>query len=196
MGGTGLRIVGGEWRGRRLSVPEAEGLRPTADRVRETLFNWLQADLPGARVLDLFAGSGALGLEALSRGAGEVVFVERSRRVAGVLRANLGLLGAEGRARLVTGDARGFLAGTPSAFDLVFLDPPFQSAIIDPVLAALGGGWLARRARVYVEFDRHSNPPRLPAGWGWLREKTAGGVGYGLVAPGEPRGPEHLPNGR
>lgn len=181
----GLRIVGGRWRGRRLRVPEAAGLRPTADRVRETLCNWLQADLPGARVLDLFAGSGALGLEALSRGAAEVVFVERSRRVADALRANLALLGEDGRATVVHGEARRYLTGAGRPFDAVFLDPPFRSAIIGPVLVALDrGAWIAEGGRVYVEFDRHSGPPVLPAGWGWLREKAAGGVGYGLVAPG------------
>jgi 16S rRNA (guanine966-N2)-methyltransferase len=179
---SGLRIIGGEWRGRRLDFPAGRDLRPTGDRLRETLFNWLREDVPGARVLDLFAGSGALGLEALSRGASEAVFVERSRPVAQALRANLERLDAADRARVVSADARRFLAGSPTPFDLIFLDPPFRSAMIGPVCAALAaGGWLSERAIAYLEFDRHGEAPPLPASWSPVREKSTGAVSCRLV---------------
>lgn len=185
-----LRIIGGEWGGRRLAVTGAPGLRPTADRNRETLFNWLQGRVAGARVLDLFAGTGALGLEALSRGAAEVVFIERSRRAAAALRESLLTLGAGGRGRVVTGDARRFLAGAPRPFDLVFLDPPFRSALLAEVLPALtAGGWLAGDACVYVEVDRHSGLPSPPAGLAALRERRAGTVLYALLGRQDGPGP-------
>jgi len=180
-----LRIIGGDWGGRRLTVPSAGGLRPTADRNRETLFNWLQGRLEGARVLDLFAGTGALGLEALSRGAAEAVFVERSRRVADGLRASIEALAAGDRARVVTADARRFLAGPPAAFDLVFLDPPFRSELLAATLPrVLAGDWLSDDARVYVEADRHGPWPPLPAEWAVRRERRAGTVRYALLARG------------
>lgn len=179
---SGLRIIGGEWRGRRLGFPAGRDLRPTGDRLRETLFNWLQGEVAGARVLDLFAGSGALGLEALSRGAARAVFVERSRAVAQALRHNLETLAAGDRARVIAADARRYLAGTPEPFDLVFLDPPFRSAIIGPVCGALAsGGWLSGRALVYLEFDRHRDAPQLPGAWSAVREKSAGAVTCRLV---------------
>lgn len=182
-----LRIIGGDWRGRRLRFPAEADLRPTADRVRETLFNWLAFDIPGARVLDLFAGSGALGLEALSRGAAEAVFVERNPAVAAVLRENLATLGATGRAEIVVGDATGPLAGIASPFDIVFLDPPFRSDMIGPVCEALAkGGRLAPGALVYIEYDRRRGEPRLPPGWEVRRRKAAGGVGYALACPDQP----------
>ncbi|HKJ76990.1 MAG TPA: 16S rRNA (guanine(966)-N(2))-methyltransferase RsmD [Gammaproteobacteria bacterium] len=177
-----LRIVGGRWRGRRLTFPDAGGVRPTADRIRETLFNWLQPVVPGARCLDLFAGSGGLGLEALSRGAAEVVFVERDRRLADQLRANLETLGAEG-ARVVQQDARTYLKGPCRPFDLVFLDPPFRRGALDALCQELAaGGWLAPGARVYLEHEAEAGPPDLPAGWELLRSKKAGQVGYHLAA--------------
>jgi 16S rRNA (guanine966-N2)-methyltransferase len=147
----GYRIIAGRWRGRRVSFPDEGGVRPTGDRVRETVFNWLQPVAPGSRCLDLFAGSGALGLEALSRGAREVVFVDRSR------------------------------AATP--FDIVFLDPPFGSVGWADLCAALQeGGWLAPRARVYIEDAAGAGAPVLPAGWELLRSARAGNVGYHLAA--------------
>lgn len=179
-----LRIIGGRWRGRRLTFPDAGGVRPTADRVRETLFNWLQTAVPGARCLDLFAGSGALGLEALSRGAAEVVFVERDRRLAGRLRDNLATLEAAG-AEVLQRDAEAYLNGPPRPFDLVFLDPPFRHGALGPLCARLAeGGWLAPRARIYLEGEAEAGLPPLPAGWEVLRSKKAGQVGYHLaVAP-------------
>jgi len=178
-----LRIIGGEWGGRRVAVTGAAGLRPTADRNRETLFNWLQGRVRGARALDLFAGTGALGLEALSRGAAEAVFVERSRRVARALETSLRTLGDGGRGRVIGGDARRFLAGEPRPFDLVFLDPPFDSALLAEVLPRLtAGGWLAGDALLYVEVDRRAGLPALPAPLQTLRERRSGTVRYALLA--------------
>ena len=127
-----LRIIGGQWRSRKLAFNDAPNLRPTPERVRETLFNWLQADIHGARCLDLFAGSGALGLEALSRGASEVVFVESVRHVARQLEANLALLKAE--AGVMHETAQNYLEATTQAFDIIFLDPPFRQNLLIPTL--------------------------------------------------------------
>lgn len=180
-----LRIIGGEWRGRRLAFAAVPGLRPTPDRVRETLFNWLQAEVPGARCLDLFAGSGALGLEALSRGAAEVTFVDRAPVVARCLADQLGRLHAANRARVTGADARRYLAGAAMPFDVVFLDPPFRSSIIGPVCADLESrGWLAGRACIYLEMDRHRGMPELPEGWAVTRERTAGDVLFALARRG------------
>lgn len=178
-----LRIIGGEWRGRRLRVPSGSDVRPTPDRVRETLFNWLQAGLPGARCLDLFAGSGALGLEALSRGADHVVFVEQEERLREVLRENVGALpGAEQRSALVADDALGYLARAGPSFDLVFVDPPYQSRLVPRVLRALAEGPLAPNGRVYVETSADAAAEPLPEGWTELRSGRAGAVAYRLVA--------------
>ncbi len=168
-----LRIIGGEHRRRLLPVLDSPGLRPTPDRVRETLFNWLVAALPGARVLDLFAGTGALGLEALSRGARETTFVERDGRVARQLATNLETLGAEGRGRVVTADARAFLCGTPASFSLVFLDPPFRQGLAAPCCAALEANWLADEALIYLEVEAEL-VPEVPATWLLHREVRAG----------------------
>lgn len=183
-----IRIIGGRWRSRKLPVPVSEGLRPTPDRVRETLFNWLAPYLPGARCLDLFAGTGALCLEALSRGAGPVVMVEQSPTVAEGLRRNLTTLGAQD-AEVVCADALLFLGGTPRTFDIVFLDPPFKSDLIARCSALLEPrGWVRPGALVYVEAPRHLDPPPLPGHWQLVRSKRAGEVGYHLARiPGEPR---------
>ena len=180
-----VRIIGGAWRRRWLPVAPVPGLRPSADAQRETLFNWLQPLLPGAAVLDLFAGTGALGLEAASRGAGSVLLVEKSPVAADQLEANLRLLGADG-VTVRRADALRLLAQGPEAagltpFDIVFVDPPFGKGLIAPVLKQLhGGGWLASGARVYVEQER-SLP--APAEWEMLRERT-GGEAHGLLLAG------------
>jgi 16S rRNA (guanine966-N2)-methyltransferase len=183
--GTGrnqLRIIGGDWRSRRLAFPDVDGLRPTPDRVRETLFNWLAPVVSGARCLDLFAGSGALGLEALSRGAAEVLFVERDAKAATALETNLGLLKAGARGRVVRADAVTFLRGGGRPFDLVFLDPPYGLALLEPALRLLAeGGWLAAGARIYLENAADVGIPLLPEGWEVHRSLRAGQVAYGLA---------------
>ncbi len=178
-----LRIIGGQWRGRRLRFAGGSGLRPTADRNRETLFNWLQGQIDGARVLDLFAGSGALGLEALSRGAASAVFVEHSRGACRSLEQNIAMLDAAGRAEVISGDARRFLRDRPAPFDLIFLDPPFAADLLDPALAALAAWPLPGHSRIYVEAPLHPAPPELPAGWALCRERSAGAVWFALLRP-------------
>ncbi len=177
-----VRIIAGQWRGRRLRFPPDTGIRPTPDRVRETLFNWLQGSIEGARCLDLFAGSGALGVEALSRGADSVVLVERDPRVVAYLQATLKLLEARGgEVRRV--DAQTFLRSGGRRFDLVFLDPPFAEGALAPLLAALvSGGQLAPGARVYIEHAARDGLPALPPGLIPWRSKRAGQVGYHLLA--------------
>ncbi len=177
-----MRIIGGDWGGRRFPVGTAPGLRPTADRNRETVFNWLQPTLRGAHVLDLFAGTGALGLEALSRGAASATFVERSRPVAAALQKLIERLEATPRARVLTMDARRFLRSDPVAFDLVFVDPPFRSDWLDAALIGLAqGGWLADAAQVYVEARAGHAPTLDPGDWVCQRQKTAGDVWFGLL---------------
>jgi 16S rRNA (guanine966-N2)-methyltransferase len=179
-----LRIIAGHWRGRRWRFPAASPIRPTPDRVRETLFNWLRERVPGSRCLDLFAGSGALGLEALSRGAASVVFVENDPAAAQALRTLLAEWDG-GDATVVQGEAARFLAGSPRIFDLVFLDPPFAAGLLADSCARLAaGGWLAPGARIYVERARRDAPAALPAGWQELRAGTAGEVSYHLYASG------------
>jgi 16S rRNA (guanine966-N2)-methyltransferase len=177
-----LRIIGGEWRSRRLRFAAAADIRPTPDRVRETLFNWLAPRIADARCLDLFAGSGALGLEALSRGAGATVFVERERRLADDLRTLLTEWRAP-QATVVVADAKRFLAGEPQPFDIVFLDPPFASRhLLETCAEQLEQrGWLAPAALIYVECAAREGLPRLPAAWRPSKEGRAGEVGYHLL---------------
>jgi len=201
-----VRIVGGRWRGRRLSVPAGAALRPTPDRVRETLFNWLAPHIEGARCLDLFAGSGALGFEAASRGAAEVILVERAPALARSLREQARTLAAEG-VQVVAGDALGWLARGPPAlfpapldpapfdptpldpgpfdpgpFDIVFLDPPFAGGLLEPACAVLeSAGWLAPGGLIYVEQALAEPEPRLPDAWVGAREGRAGRVRFRLL---------------
>jgi 16S rRNA (guanine966-N2)-methyltransferase len=183
-----LRIIGGTWRGRKLRFPAGPDIRPTPDRVRETLFNWLGARVPGARCLDLFAGSGALGLEALSRGAAHVTFIEHDPRAARELSAHLSEWGASG-ARVECQDALAFLRGTAgNPFDIAFLDPPFASGLIAGAAQLLTTrGWLSPGARLYVECAASDGAPVLPATLAALKAKQAGEVGYHLY--------EYLPAG-
>jgi 16S rRNA (guanine966-N2)-methyltransferase len=177
-----LRIVGGEFGGRRLHFPDGRGLRPTPDRVRETLFNWLQGELHGRRVLDLFAGSGALGLEALSRGAAEAVFVERARPAAERLWENLGSLGLQARARVEQGDVRRFLTRPHTPFGLVFVDPPYADRLMAEVSSALeSGGLLAPGAWIYLEQDSSHAWPELPENWRLHRQGQAGQAAFRLM---------------
>ncbi|MCX7058673.1 MAG: 16S rRNA (guanine(966)-N(2))-methyltransferase RsmD [Proteobacteria bacterium] len=171
-----VRIIAGRWRGRLLRFPTVLELRPTPDRVRETLFNWLQRPVVDARCLDLCAGSGALGFEALSRGAAEVVLVERDVAVARALRASAALLGSP-QALIVVADARGYLQGLPRPFDVVFLDPPFASGLLPELCTLLEQrGWLAPRAYVYLENAVSDAVVPLPDGWEAVRETRAGEV--------------------
>ena len=177
-----LRIIGGQWRRRLLDFAPVPGLRPTPDRVRETLFNWLQPGMPGARCLDLFAGSGALGWEAASRGASRVVLVDSDRQVTRHLAQVRGQLGAQ-QVEIIEAPAAVFLRGQPQAFDVVFADPPFDSALLAEVLPMLRvSGWLAPQARVYAEFDARCGLPALDPAWEVLRQGRAGHVGYALLA--------------
>lgn len=176
-----LRIIGGTWRGRRLSFPDVPGVRPTSDRVRETLFNWLGPIIGGARCLDLFGGSGALGFEAASRGAAEVVLVDSDYRVVTALREHVQYLQADAVQVLQT-DALTFLGGPARLFDVVFLDPPFGRGLLAPCVARLDqGGWLARDGYLYLEAERELTDLPLPVGWCTVRSKTAGQVGYHLA---------------
>jgi 16S rRNA (guanine966-N2)-methyltransferase len=194
-GGDGrFRIIGGDWRRRRLSFPALPGVRPTADRVRETLFNWLQTTIPGARCLDLFAGSGALGLEALSRGAAHVTFVDRSPPLIAAIEAHLGELGAGDRGHCAVADALAFLDGArgrtpaePAPWDVVFLDPPFDGGLLAPVLDRLGEARLPAGARIYIEHGTGEPLPGLPAGWAVEKNARAGNVRYHLAVAGPAR---------
>lgn len=177
------RIIGGRWRGRKVTFNDAEGLRPSTDRVRETLFNWLQAYVAGSRCLDLFAGSGVLGFEALSRGAADCVFVENNRKTVAGLRQNAESLGAE-NAEIIQADALRWLRETEPGqrFDLVFLDPPFASSLLEKSAAGLESrGLLAEDALVYVEHAR-GDEVEIPVNWQCLKQKKAGQVIYRLYA--------------
>lgn len=177
-----LRIVGGRYRGRRLPVPAQPGLRPTADRTRETLFNWLAPVVAGARCLDAFAGSGALGLEAASRGAAQVVMLERAGQVVRQLQDNVRALGAT-EIQLRQADALRWLdAPADAPFDIVFLDPPFAEGLLDPAIRLLAQhDWVAPGTRIYLEAASRSPFGGLPAGWELTRDKIAGQVRYGLA---------------
>lgn len=179
-GANRLRIVGGRWRGLRVEFPPLEAIRPTPDRVRETLFNWLQARIVNARCLDLFAGSGALGLEALSRGAAHVTFVDREAAVVRHLKKTLQTFQAA-NAEVIAADAIEYLNGIPKACDIVFLDPPFASDVLARVCERLNHGWLSKGAYVYMECSARSPLPAVPPGWILYRSKRAGEVGYYLA---------------
>ena len=175
-----LRIIAGRWRGRKLSFAPVPGLRPTPDRVRETLFNWLSPVIRDARCLDLYAGSGALGIEAASRGAAEVVLVDKDPAVVQTLREQLQLFDAS-QVRVVQADVSHWLSVNPAPFDIVFLDPPFREDLLAGSIRQLeDGGWLSADALVYVEAEK-GLAPDLPAGWEIYRSKSAGQVGYHLA---------------
>jgi 16S rRNA (guanine966-N2)-methyltransferase len=175
-----VRIVGGSLRGSKLAVADAAGLRPTPDRVRETLFNWLMPSIAGARVLDLFAGTGALGIEALSRGAAQVDFIERDAQLAQALRDNLARL-RQAMASVRQVDALSLLAQPPSlAYDLIFLDPPFDADLWAGAADRLeANAWIKANALIYVESPV-AQVPILPATWSLHREGRAGAVRYAL----------------
>lgn len=168
-----LRIIGGEFRRRQLPVLDSPGLRPTPDRVRETLFNWLGQQLYGQQVLDLFAGTGALGVEALSRGAAWVDFVERDPRVAAQLSTNLASLNITASTVHVN-EVQAFLARPAKPYTLVFLDPPFHQQLAAPCCSTLeNSGWLDNEAMIYLETET-VQAPNVPANWLLHRETQAG----------------------
>ncbi|MBP8814059.1 MAG: 16S rRNA (guanine(966)-N(2))-methyltransferase RsmD [Laribacter sp.] len=174
-----VRIIGGEYRRRVLEFPDQPGLRPTPDRVRETVFNWLGQDLTGLSVLDLFAGSGAMGFEAASRHAAHVVMIEKARPVARQLQANARLLGCE-RIRVVEADALHWLAQVRESFDVVVMDPPFATDLLAQALPRVAV-CLTQRGVVYVEAE---TLPDL-AGWDVWRQGRAGKVSFALLRPAE-----------
>lgn len=184
-----MRIIGGIWRGRRLPVHPHPDLRPTPDRVRETVFNWLSPELAGARCLDLFAGTGALGIEALSRGAGALVLVEQDAGIAAALSENLTRLKAHA-AQVIHTDALRYLRRQDQAsaiappFDIVFLDPPFRGHLLPDCLKLLTDNdkqWIKPGGLVYIESAKAGTGWALPPSWELLRSKTAGQVGYHLA---------------
>ena len=174
-----VRIIGGRWRGTRLQVPAKPGLRPTSDRVRETLFNWLMPALQGAKVLDLFAGSGALGLEAVSRGASSALLVEADPQLAQALDGVATRLDARDRVRVHRGDALAWLRdGGEGGFDIAFVDPPFDANLWPRVLERLPAH-MAADAWLYVESPV-DHTPVLPAEWALHRESATRDVRYAL----------------
>lgn len=181
-----LRIIGGQWRGRKLSFPDVEGLRPTGDRIRETLFNWLAPDIQGARCLDLFAGSGALGLEALSRGASYSLLLERDYQAATALKQNLHILKTDAGQLLQVDSLKYLEAGNQDApFDVVFIDPPFELNLWSQVIKSLEqGNWLEADACVYLEAPRDCLVA-TPNHWHLHRDKQAGQVNYRLYYCGD-----------
>lgn len=196
-----LRIIGGQWRGRKLAFADGEGLRPTMDRVRETLFNWLQADIAGARCLDLFTGSGALGLEALSRYASEVVMIDKNPQAIRKIRQNLELLKVD-NAQLIKMDACDYLSSflqepaegsllqtaegsnlPQNTFDIVFLDPPFNKQLVSVFCELLEqSNCLSEQALIYIEIEKQTPLPQLADNWEVIKEKKAGQLAYYLVS--------------
>ncbi len=178
-----VRVIAGRWRGRKLPVLNAEGLRPTTDRVKETLFNWLMNDIAGSRCLDCFAGSGSLGIEALSRQAQAVVFLEKFAHAANQLKQNLALLKAP-NGQIINTDSLQWLAQKNQAepFDVVFIDPPFHFDFVPKVLKLLAeNNWLAPNALLYVETEKTHAPLALPENWQIIKEKSAGMVTSRLI---------------
>ena len=176
-----LRIIAGEWRGRKLPVADLPGLRPTSDRVRETVFNWLSLYVPGAHVLDCFSGTGALSLEALSRGAASAVMLEKAGPAAQTLKANLSTLKSD-KGLVVNTDSLQWLQQKASQrFDLVFLDPPFRMELLQSTCELLeSNGYLSENCLIYIEAEKELVPFPVPASWQPLKSKTAGQVCFTL----------------
>ncbi len=180
-----LRIVAGNWRSRLLEIADVPGLRPTSARIRETVFNWLAPRIAGARCLDLFAGTGALGLEALSRGAADCVFVEKSAKATKTLRANIATLQAENAVVHETKAAKFLRQGSAAPFEIVFLDPPFAADILSDLCRLLEeSSILADNARIYIEEDRSQPELMLPERWQVLKTRNSGNVRYSLLDAG------------
>ncbi|MBL4247970.1 16S rRNA (guanine(966)-N(2))-methyltransferase RsmD [Vibrio fluvialis] len=175
-----VRIISGLWRGRKLPVHDAEGLRPTTDRVKETLFNWLAQDIPHARCLDLFAGSGGLGFESASRQADKVTMLEMNPQAFAQLKANIAALKAS-NIEAVNTDTLAYLKQPGQAYDVVFIDPPFRQGLLQETVQLLEqNGWLAANAMIYIESEKELPLTELPESWQLYREKLAGQVCYRL----------------
>lgn len=175
-----IRIIGGEWRSRQLHFIDVPGLRPTPSRVRETLFNWLQNDIPGSRCLDLYAGSGALGFEAASRGAKSVIQVENNPQICRSLKENAIALNAT-QLQVVQMDTLRYLAGDADLMDIVFIDPPFGMNLAIITCRWLEDRlWLAKQAKIYIEAENTLLLENIPENWRLLRSKIAGEVGFHL----------------
>lgn len=173
-----VRVIAGLWRGRKLPVLNAEGLRPTTDRMKETLFNWLMSDIPHSRCLDCFAGSGSLGIEALSRQAQAVTFLEKFAAAANQLKKNLVSLKTD-KGQVIHTDSLQFLAqkNSEDPFDIIFVDPPFHFGFVPQVLAHLeNNNWLATNSLIYVETEKEHPPLNLPSHWRIIKEKVTGQV--------------------
>lgn len=174
-----VRIIAGQWRGRKLQFPATEGLRPTGDRLRETLFNWLAPHIEGAHCLDAFAGSGALGLEALSRGAASCHFIDNQSQAIYALNDNLARLDCN-NATVISASVNDWLHTCKHAFDIVFIDPPFNSELYQPILTTLAASPVLRdKALLYVESDKRT-VPEIPTAFSVLKDKTAGHTRYQL----------------
>ncbi|WP_432460751.1 MULTISPECIES: 16S rRNA (guanine(966)-N(2))-methyltransferase RsmD [unclassified Agarivorans] len=178
-----VRIIAGQWRGRKLKVLNSQGLRPTTDRVKETVFNWLSPYLPNSHCLDLFSGSGSLGFEALSRFAAFTSFVEKDPQAAHQLKVNLQLLDVSSQqAKLINQDALQWLKQTPAeGYDIVFIDPPFRCDLLEVSCQLLNeNGWLNTNALMYLEYENEAVEPKLPANWNCIKSKQAGQVNFRL----------------
>ncbi len=178
-----VRVIAGLWRGRKLPVLNAEGLRPTTDRVKETLFNWLMMDVANARCLDCFAGSGSLGIEALSRQAQAVVFLEKFANAAQQLKKNLASLKTD-KGTVINTDTLAYLAqkNNDNPFDIIFIDPPFHHQFVPQILPLLQqNNWLAENALIYVETEKNHPPLPLAENWQIIKEKSAGMVTSRLI---------------
>jgi 16S rRNA (guanine966-N2)-methyltransferase len=176
-----FRIIGGRWKGKKMHFVATQGLRPTTDRVRETLFNWLMFDIDGARCLDLFAGSGSVGLEALSRGAEHVDLFEMNRLAAKKLTENAASLEGTSHTVHLTDSIKRLKHGTDLPYDLVFIDPPFRKNLLPDTLSALVEyGWLKSGSLIYLEAEKELNDVELPANWYEKKSKSAGQVSYRL----------------
>jgi 16S rRNA (guanine966-N2)-methyltransferase len=175
-----VRIISGQWRGRKLPVHDVEGLRPTTDRVKETVFNWLAQDIYQAKCLDLFTGSGGLSFEALSRGAESITMLELDKKAANQLQQNLTTIGAT-NANVLNTDSLKYLAQTGTPHDVVFIDPPFRKDLIQNVIDLLeANNWLTPHAMIYIEAEKELGEILTPSHWRLHREKIAGQVCYRL----------------
>lgn len=176
-----IRIISGRWRGRKLTVLAKPGLRPTTDRVKETLFNWLMPSISQAKCLDLFAGSGSLGFEALSRAAASCTFVEYDNDAAMQIKQNISLLKAD-NATIVKTDALSFLKQKPEhGFDIIFIDPPFRKDLLNEVFELIDKNqWLNQNGLIYIENEKELSVSKIPLTWYLYREKEAGQVSYKL----------------